>query len=108
MYDHILNAFERLTVDIDNEQRQYRIPAVAIEKYQLWQRPSYQYTLSQLRNIAFSKAYITIPQKAEAMMGTLQTNIELSIVEAERTLQSLNGSLTGAEYKGFVCQPIKH
>lgn len=108
MYDFVLNNFQEVAGEIEEKQKAMGIPQVAIEKYQLWQRPSQQYTLSQLRNIAYSQAFCTVNQKAEAMMGTFQTNIELSIIEAERTLQSLNGSLTGKKYKGFICAALPH
>lgn len=108
MYDFILDSFQNIIEEIEAKQKLEGIPNQAIEKYLLWQRPSHQYTLGQMRNITFSKAYASINQKAEVIINTFQTNIELSFFEAERTLSTLNGSLTGAEYKGYICGSLKN
>lgn len=107
MYNLILEMFSEITKEINTRQASRGIPEVQIEKYQLWQRPSYQFTLSQMKSISFSKVYRSVDCKVEAIFSLLGTNMELSLIEAERTLHSLNGSLTGKAYKGFVCGPLE-
>jgi len=41
--------------------------------------------------------------KLEAIISLLIVLLELTIVDVERTLATLNGSLTGTEYRGVVC-----
>lgn len=41
--------------------------------------------------------------KIEAILSLIIVLLELTIVDVERTLSTLNGSLTGTKYKGVVC-----
>lgn len=108
LYDLFLDMFVSIGDEISKEQLAQGIPQIQIEKYQMWQRPSQAFTISQIETVQFSKVYPTVEQKLEAILNILRQNISISLVESERTLMSLNGQLTGKKYKGFVCGPVQH
>lgn len=106
LYDYLLDLFVIINQEIGETQKAQGIPEVQIEKFQLWQRPSQAFTMSQIESICFSKTHKTVGSKIESILNILRQNMSISLQEAERTLLSLNGSLTGLVYKGYKCKPL--
>ncbi len=78
------------------------IPAIVVEKFNKWHRSTSEYIIKSAEYITQSPVYRT-NQDAICALYLLQTAmLEITIMEAERTLTELNGELTGVEYKGVI------
>lgn len=100
------NQFSRVNREFFRRQIEMGVPEIAIRKYHSWSGMSINYILNSIESVQSQDVYKKPECKAEAIFRLLRSSMELSMHDAERTLNSLNGDLTGLEYKGVVCGPL--
>jgi hypothetical protein len=80
------------------------IPQPVVEKYRKWSSKNTEFALKAIEMVCFSTAYGDNEKRMDAIYSLFTAMLELTIAEAERSLNELNGELNGIEYKGHVCR----
>lgn len=79
------------------------IPIIVLEKYTEWTKKTMEYLLITAQMISNSTIYNNNYEKIQAIYMLITSLLEITIAEAERSLEDLNGELSGIEYKGYTC-----
>lgn len=82
--------------------QQEKIPEVCIKRFEEVHRSAIDYMLMSVEIIGFSSLYDDSNERLAAIFYLYTSVLETSLSAYERTLTTLNGSLTGVEYKGLV------
>lgn len=80
------------------------VPQVVVEKYRKWSSKNTEFALKAIEMVCFSTAYGDNEKRMDAIYSLFTAMLELTIAEAERSLNELNGELNGIEYKGHICR----
>lgn len=106
--DELYKLFLDCISDTNNTFRQEStnagIPEIIIEKYEEWTSRTMEYLLVSSQMILHSNIYDNNEEKVQALYMLITSLLEITIAEAEYTLDTLNGELSGIEYKGFICE----
>lgn len=89
----------RTFTNIDNKALGKGVPSIFIEKYRGWNIRRIEMVIDVIRSIAESRFYMTDFDKLNAILDTLVLYVRLTIVDAESTIDELNGELE-RELKG--------
>lgn len=98
----ILELIERST----RRMVDHEIPQVVIDKFWEWNYKRHEYTMSTLSDIDSSAVFGSIVEKQYAALNLFQSAFYFVLTDAEKTLKTLNGDLTGAVYKGEVVESL--
>ena len=82
------------------EMRKSGIPPVVIEKFWEWNMKRHEYVMATISDIDSSNVFNTVLEKQYAILNLYQSASYFVLLDAENTLKSLNGDLTGTIYKG--------
>jgi len=80
------------------------IPEIVVNKFIEWNKPTVNFVMLNVESICRSPIYNSNRERLEAIYALYTVMLETTILEAERSLNELNGELSGVEYKGIVCQ----
>lgn len=89
-----------------NEMRDYGIPQVVIEKFWEWNYKRHEYVMNTIGDIDSSNVFNTVLEKQYAVLNLYQSASYFVLLDAENTLKSLNGDLTGTTYKGQTVESL--
>lgn len=76
------------------------IPEVVVRKFNEWNSGINEYILSAISDIDSSNVFSTVVEKQYTVLSTYVNSSNFILMDAEKTLKSLNGDLTGTTYKG--------
>lgn len=97
MVKEMVGEYEALAVESG-------IPKVCIKRFEETHRSALDFMMMNLEFIGFSGIYDDNNERLAALFFLYISVLESSLSAYERTLSTLNGDLTGAEYKGLVVQ----
>lgn len=76
------------------------IPEVVIRKFNMWNEDRHENILSAISDIDSSNIFVSVVGKEYTVLTTYANSAYFTLIDAEKTLKSLNGDLTGTIYKG--------
>ena len=76
------------------------IPEIVIRKFNEWNESRHDFILSAISDIDSSNVFDTVIGKEYTVLTTYTHSSYFTLMDAEKTLKSLNGDLTGTLYKG--------
>ena len=88
--------------------KEFGIPDVVIDNFWEWNRKRHEYALSSLSDIDSSSIFETVVEKQYITLNLLSNIATFAFMDAEQTLQHLNGNLTGTLYKGEVVEDLHY
>ena len=80
------------------------IPEVVIKKFQSWYIPKHEHLLRYFSDIHSSVVVTSLVEKEHMVLSLLRETAYFTLLDAEKTLKSLNGSLTGVVYQGQIVE----
>ena len=84
------------------------IPQIVIDKFWQWGTKRYEYTCSTLSDIHSTGVLKSIVEKEFAALNRYQDHVYFTLIDAENTLENLNGELTGTIYHGKPVESLRH
>jgi len=87
------------------EARRMGIPAVVIERFRYWHGPRIEHLRAEIGLVCESEWINEPSERAGFILSVVEQVMKATIIDAERTLASLNGALTGQVYRGVVIGP---
>lgn len=90
------------------KMREQQIPEVVIEKFWEWNYKRYDYIAGTLSDINSSTVFDSVIEKEYAALNLFQSTSYFVLMDAERTLKTLNGDLTGTTYKGKIIESLHY
>ena len=90
------------------KMREQQIPEVVIEKFWEWNYKRHDYIASTLSDINSSTVFDSVIEKEYAALNLFQSTSYFVLMDAERTLKTLNGDLTGTTYKGKIIESLHY
>lgn len=107
---NFLNENYRITNQIISESsrrmEEAGIPSIVIMKFNRWNEIRHEYILTTISDIDSSEVFSTTIEKQYAVLNLFMNSFYFVLIDAERTLKSLNGDLTGTMYKGKVVENL--
>lgn len=104
LYARVTQCLHDWIEESEWDARNRGIPEVVIEKYSKWSSKNTEFALKAIEMVCFSTVYGDNHKRMDAIYSLFTAMIELTIAEAERSLNELNGELNGIEYKGYTCR----
>lgn len=80
------------------------IPEVVIKKFQSWYITKHEHLLRYFSDIHSSVIVTSLVEKEHMVLSLLRETAYFTLLDAEKTLKSLNGSLTGVVYQGQIVE----
>lgn len=90
------------------KMREQQIPEVVIEKFWEWNYKRHDYIAGTLSDINSSTVFDSVIEKEYAALNLFQSTSYFVLMDAERTLKTLNGDLTGTTYKGKIIESLHY
>lgn len=103
LLDRVFECFSRMRRLFITTCETNNIPDIVIRKFLEWNKPTTEFVMLNVESICKSPIYTGNNERLEAIYSLYTVMLETTIVEAERSLNALNGELSGIEYKGIVC-----
>jgi hypothetical protein len=103
--NEVLSLVATIVAEYERECGRIGIPLVVLDRFREWHGGRITYLRSEVTLICESE-WVTDPvQRLGFILSIFEQVMKATIFDAERTLYSLNGQLTGLQYKGFVVGP---
>ena len=99
-------ATNQIIIDSSKKMEEAGIPNVVIEKFNKWNEIRHEYILTTINDIYSSEVFNTTIEKEYAVLNLFMNSFYFVLMDAERTLKSLNGDLTGTMYKGKMVENL--
>lgn len=90
------------------KMREQQIPEVVIEKFWEWNYKRHDYIAGTLSDINSSTVFDSVIEKEYVALNLFQSTSYFVLMDAERTLKTLNGDLTGTTYKGKIIESLHY
>jgi hypothetical protein len=87
--------------EYEDKARTKGVPDIFIDKFRQWHDPHTDITFESIRSVCESKFYTTNVEKIAAVLDILLYSFRMTIIDAERTINQLNGELEAA-LKGTI------
>lgn len=100
------NMANAIIKDSSIKMRNIGVPEVVITKFNQWNSGRHEYVLNTISDIDSSDVFSTIVEKQYAALNLYMDTCYFTLMDAEKTLKSLNGDLTGAVYKGKIVEGL--
>jgi len=94
-------AITAVVKEYERRWKQLGMPRIAIQKFGKWHNERVKYIMENVKDIINSSYYDTEKEKMAAILCSYSFMVDVTIVDAERTLRVLNGELEGKEYQGL-------
>ena len=101
-------ALNNVVKESTEKMREQEIPEIVIEKFWEWNYKKHEYIASTLSDINSSSVFDSIVEKEYAALNLFQSTSYFVLMDAERTLKTLNGDLTGTTYKGKIIESLHY
>jgi len=103
MYSLVVKCLHDSIEEAEQSALDHGIPKVVVEKFHKWTSKNIEFTLKAMEMVCYSQVYGNNAGRMQAIYSLYTAMFEITIAEAERSLNELNGELDGVEYKGLVC-----
>lgn len=103
LYSLVVKCLHDSIEEAEESARNHGIPEVVVEKFRKWTSKNIEFTLKAMEMVCYSQVYGNNNGRIQAIYSLYTAMFEITIAEAERSLNELNGELDGVEYKGLVC-----
>ncbi len=100
----ILEDLDRAITEYNKKCENQGIPKMFIEKFNEWHMDKVEDTYKRITQICQSSFYINNKHKIGAVLDKYMDALNATIIDAERTLQDVNGEMKGQKYKGLTCK----
>jgi hypothetical protein len=87
------------------EARRMGAPDVVLERMRYWEGPRIGHLRSEIQLVCESEWLSDSSQRLGFILSVVEQIMKATVLDAERTLGSLNGKLTGLTYAGFTIGP---
>jgi hypothetical protein len=87
------------------EARRLGAPDVVLERMRYWEGPRIGHLRSEIQLVCESEWLSDSSQRLGFILSVVEQIVKATVLDAERTLGSLNGKLTGFVYRGVVIGP---
>jgi len=104
LYKNFLDCMAQTNQTFKKEVEIAGIPEIVRIKYEEWTARTMEYLLISGQMVLQSNIYDSNEEKVQALYMLITSLLEITIAEAEYTLDTLNGELTGLEYRGQICE----
>lgn len=94
----IVEAFEA-------EAKRLGVPSIVMERLRYWEGPRIGHLRSEIQLVCESEWIADSPQRLGFILSVVEQLMKATVLDAERTLGSLNGQLTGIAYRGYIVGP---
>lgn len=88
-------------VEYEQQMREAGIPEVVIDRFGHWHQNTLELIMGLIENASNSRFYRDNNARMVAILDWLQAAFQITLLDAEKTLTSLNGELDGIVYKGM-------
>lgn len=95
-----LNNFYKVEDEYTSQEK--KVLKIVMDKYSLWNLDREQMFITRMQEICASNVYQNNNLKAYLVLDTFLYMINDTINDASRTLNNINGDLTGLKFKGVV------
>lgn len=100
------NMVNAIIKDSSIKMRNIGVPEVVVTKFNQWNSDRHEYVLNTISDIDSSDVFSTTIEKQYAALNLYMDTCYFTLMDAEKTLKSLNGDLTGAVYKGRIIEGL--
>lgn len=84
------------------EARRLGVPSIVMERLRYWEGPRIGHLRSEIQLVCESEWIADSPQRLGFILSVVEQLMKATVLDAERTLGSLNGQLTGIAYRGYI------
>lgn len=102
------SRFNGMLFGANNKCRNEGMPEVAIQRFSRWVAPSIELVYTFIGTIGSSNAYASNVVKTNTLFLIINVLFNTMIGDAERSIHSLNGDITGTVYKGKIVEEVEH
>lgn len=99
---HITREITHALTQCEMEARQMGIPDIVRNKFSKWNYRSILFLMNGIEGVFESVIYKNNTERLSALLSFVLAVFHATLLDAERTLQELNGELIGIAYKGFI------
>lgn len=103
LYALLSNALTNVTANCETDSLAAGVPEIALNKFLQWQTPTYQVAIVTIGAMCESQVYTSSEMRLEGIFSVFLAHTEFTVINAESALKTLNGELSGVEYKGYIC-----
>lgn len=98
---YIIKTVTAAIKEYEHETKEMGIPSAVIKKFAKWHNRSVSFIIDGIEDTCMSSFYENNVARLNGMLGLLLAAFHATIIDAERTLDDLNGDLKGLTYKGL-------
>lgn len=102
LYDRVVLCLNSIGNEFEISAEKYGIPEIVIKKFIQWHDRSLDFVLKSAELVTQSPIYKNNSEVMCALYLLYTASLEMTIVEAESALNSLNGEITGLTYKNTI------
>lgn len=99
--DYMTKIVTASVKEYEQEAKDMGIPNPVIKKFAKWHSRSVSFVMDGIEDTCMSSFYENNVARLNGMLGLLLAAFHATIIDAERTLDDLNGDLAGLTYKGL-------
>lgn len=99
-HEAVLTVVSTSIMEYEQKMRESAIPEVVIDRFGRWHQNTIDLIMELIENASNSRFYRDNNARMVAILDWLQAAFQITLLDAEKTLGSLNGELDGITYKG--------
>ncbi|QDJ96440.1 hypothetical protein Xoosp13_254 [Xanthomonas phage Xoo-sp13] len=104
----ITNRLSAMVSTATANSRMEGIPDVVITKFSRWIHPFIDMLFNQVETIGKTSIYSSNIARTNTLLLMINLLMTTILGDAERSIRSLNGDITGKMYKGQLIEPVDH
>lgn len=102
----ILGCIDNIMKEYKEKARKNDIPEIVLIKFDEWYRDYTEAIYSFIKDIDNDRTFLSNAAKTSVIFDFMVHVLNMTVVNARKTLVHLNGELDGTMYKGIVCQKM--
>lgn len=107
-HEAVLTAVSVSIAEYEQKMREAGIPDIVIDRFGRWHQNTVDLIMELIENASNSRFYRDNNSRMIAILDWLQAAFQITLLDAEKTLGSLNGELDGIIYKGVKAHCKTH
>lgn len=101
----MLGLVASIVEEYEAEAERAGIPSVVLDKFRSWHGPRIAHLRTEIGLVCESEWIADSVARMGFILAVFEQTMKLTVLDAERTLFALNGSLTGLRYRGIMIGP---
>lgn len=97
----VINTISEMVLKYQTHALENGVPPAVINKFNKWQLPVLEMVCSYIKLLGESTMYTSNISRTNTMLMVIDLLLITTIADAERSLHSLNGEISGLQYKGM-------